>query len=303
MEVSSVTFPVTAGVRAEAITVELFDEATNCGDTSSITFPQAAGVRAQAIDLDVIHYSLPEKVVPITFPTVTGVRGNPLGMEVFDLTCAETTSLCQEGRGNLYPTYTVRFSRYEWTYTYGSSGPGSQETVTYDLVIDFLNPDAGREGKSTWGTPATNYTNYDRRGCWSWQGQLSLGNGDEYTNGLLVPNTPHSTDDELLMYIEASGTDDPWTPIAQRSFVGYMGWNGTSPWDNGTNSVEFEHSANSSGGLPNIGGEWDVMINSQPNGDTVELIAGGISGGSRKWFGTEPTANNFFKKPSSITAT
>ena len=87
MEVSSVTFPVTAGVRAEALTVEIFDEATNCGDTASITLPAVNGVREQALNLDVIHYSLPSKVASLTLPALGGVRETAVDLDVYDLTC------------------------------------------------------------------------------------------------------------------------------------------------------------------------------------------------------------------------
>ena len=87
MEASSVTLPVTAGVRAEALTIELLDEATNCGDTSSITLPAVAGVREQALSLDVVHYSLPSKVSSLTLPVVGGVRTAAVDLDVYDLTC------------------------------------------------------------------------------------------------------------------------------------------------------------------------------------------------------------------------
>lgn len=87
MEAASVTLPVTSGVREQALAVEVFDEATNCGDTASITLPAVSGVREQALNLDVIHYSLPSKVASLTLPAVGGARETAIDLDVYDLTC------------------------------------------------------------------------------------------------------------------------------------------------------------------------------------------------------------------------
>ena len=156
MEASSVTLPVTAGVRAEALTIELLDEATNCGDTSSITLPEVAGVRAQALSLDVVHYSLPSKVSSLTLPAVGGVRTAAIDLDVYDLTCVPGPT-CEPQ----YWFYGVN-PLYEYTSTFDEYG---NMVGNYEEVFRMSDHEHGYSSDDV----------ADGEFSWSWMNRVWLG--------------------------------------------------------------------------------------------------------------------------------